>query len=142
MKSILYRFLILCAGSDEDILAKCPRSEHIKHAGFGSLVLVPATLGLFSMTYAISTFVENPFVYIAAGVTWAGIIFIFDRFLISTFRKKDSISKRCYLCYFFIEGDFFSVCRCSGCASFDIAILSSKYRGEYGRGGTCKNRQH
>ena len=93
MKSKLYRFLILCAGSDEDILQKCPRSEHIKHAGFGALVLVPATLGLFSMTYAISTFVKNPYLYILAGITWAGIVFIFDRFIISTFRKKNSVKK-------------------------------------------------
>ena len=93
MKSILYRFLILCAGSDEDILKRCPRSEHIKHAGFGALVLVPATLGLFSMTYAISTFVESPYLYILAGITWACIVFIFDRFIISTFRKKESIAK-------------------------------------------------
>jgi hypothetical protein len=93
LKSILYRFLILCAGSDEDILNKCPRSEHIKHAGFGALVLVPATLGLFSMTYAISTFVDNPYLYITAGITWACIILIFDRFIISTFRKKESIAK-------------------------------------------------
>lgn len=93
MKSTLYRFLIFCAGSDEDILERCPRSEQIKHAGFGALVLVPATLGLFSMTYAISTFVESPYLYILAGLTWAGIVFIFDRFIISTFRKKDSIAK-------------------------------------------------
>jgi hypothetical protein len=93
LKSILYRFLILCAGSDEDILKKCPRSEHIKHAGFGALVLVPATLGLFSMTYAISTFVENPYLYIFAGIVWACIVLVFDRFIISTFRKKESIAK-------------------------------------------------
>ena len=93
MKSILYRFLIFCAGSDEDILNRCPRSEHIKHAGFGTLVLVPATLALFSMTYAISTFVENPFIYIAAGFTWTCIVFIFDRFIISTFRKKHTLLK-------------------------------------------------
>lgn len=93
MKSKLYRLLIGCAGSDEDILAKCPRSEHIKHAGFGALVLVPATLGLFSMTYAISTFVEKPYLYILAGIVWAGIVFIFDRFIISSFRKKGSVVK-------------------------------------------------
>ena len=93
MKSTLYRFLILCAGSDEDILKRCPRSEHIKHAGFGALVLVPATLGLFSMTYAISTFVNNPYLYILAGIVWACIVLIFDRFIISTFRKKSSILK-------------------------------------------------
>jgi hypothetical protein len=93
LKSILYRFLIGCAGSDEDILKKCPRSEHIKHAGFGALVLVPATLGLFSMTYAISTFVKSPYLYVFAGIVWAGIVFIFDRFIISTFRKKSSVLK-------------------------------------------------
>jgi hypothetical protein len=93
LKSILYRFLIGCAGSDEDILKKCPRSEHIKHAGFGALVLVPATLGLFSMTYAISTFVKSPCLYVPAGIVWAGIVFIFDRFIISTFRKKGSVLK-------------------------------------------------
>ncbi len=93
LKSFIFRFLILCAGSDPDILQKCPRSEHIKHAGFGALVLVPATLGLFSMTYAISTFVQNPWVYVPAGVVWALIVFIFDRFIVSSFRKKDSISK-------------------------------------------------
>jgi len=93
LKSTLYRFLIGCAGSDSDILNRCPRSEHIKHAGFGALVLVPATLGLFSMTYAISTFVDNPYLYVAAGIVWAGIVFIFDRFIISTFRKKGSVVK-------------------------------------------------
>ncbi len=93
MKSILYRFLIGCAGSDVDILNRCPRSEHIKHAGFGALVLVPAALGMFSMTYAISTFVNNPFIYILAGLEWACIVFIFERFIISTFRKKATILK-------------------------------------------------
>ncbi len=91
MKSSIYRFLIRCAGSDEDILANCPRSEHIKHAGFGALVLVPATLGLFSMMYAISTFVDSPWLYGLAGITWALIVFIFDRFIISSFRKKGNI---------------------------------------------------
>ena len=93
MKSLLYRFLILCAGSDEDILEKCPRSERIKHAGFGALVLVPATLGFFSMTYALSTFVPSPFLYVPAGLLWALIVFIFDRFIVSSFRKKQSILK-------------------------------------------------
>ena len=84
---------MLCAGSDEDILEKCPRSEHIKHAGFGSLVLVPATLALFSMTYAISTFVDNAWLYIPAGIVWALIVFTFDRFIISTFRKRNSVAQ-------------------------------------------------
>ena len=92
LKSTLYRFLIRCAGSDEDILANAPFGTY-KTCRLWRLVLVPATLGLFSMTYAISTFVESPYLYIMAGITWAGIIFIFDRFIISTFRKKESIAK-------------------------------------------------
>lgn len=56
-------------------------------------MLVPATLGLFSMTYAISTFADNPYLYVTAGIVWAGIVFIFDRFIISTFRKKRSVLK-------------------------------------------------
>jgi len=45
------------------------------------------------MTYAISTFVNNPWLYIPAGIIWACIVLIFDRFIISTFRKKNSIAK-------------------------------------------------
>ena len=91
MKKLIYRFLILCAGSDKDLLDQCPKSEHIKHSGFGALVLVPAVLALFSMTYAISTFVDNRYLYVIAGITWCCIVFIFDRFVVSTFRKKDTI---------------------------------------------------
>ncbi len=93
LKRFIYRFLILCSGSDEDILKTCPRSEHIKHAGFGALVLVPAMLALFSMTYAISTFVDNTYLYITAGLIWCLIVFIFDRFVVSTFRKKETIKQ-------------------------------------------------
>lgn len=91
MKKLLYRFLIVCAGSDDDVLKECPRSEHIKHAGFGALVLVPALLAFFSMTYAISTFVENRYLYVLAGISWSVIVFVFDRFVVSSFRKKDTI---------------------------------------------------
>ena len=57
------------------------------------MVLVPATLGLFSMTYAISTFVNSPWLYLLAGITWALIVFVFDRFIISSFRKKSTVLK-------------------------------------------------
>lgn len=45
------------------------------------------------MTYAISTFVKSPYIYVLAGIVWAAIVLIFDRFIISTFRKKESIAK-------------------------------------------------
>lgn len=81
------------AGSDQDILDRCGRSEHIKHAGYGGLVLVPAILGVFSMIYAISTLTDRWYVYTAAGLTWGLIVFVFDRFIVSTFRKSDSPRK-------------------------------------------------
>lgn len=93
MKDFIYHILIWLSGSDKDILEKCPKSEHIKHALYGVLVLVPATLALFAMTYAISTFTEHWYIYIPAGIIWAIIVLFFDRFIVSTFRKSRSILK-------------------------------------------------
>lgn len=87
MKQVLYDFFVWCAGSDREILDRCGRSEHIKHAGYGGLVLVPAILGVFSMVYAVSTLTPNPGVYLAAGLVWGAIVFVFDRFIVATFRK-------------------------------------------------------
>lgn len=93
MKQTAYQFLIWCSGSNPDVLKKCPRSEHIKHAGYGALVLIPAVLALFTMTYAISTFVSEWYLYLPAGLCWAIIIFFADRFLVSSFRKANNLRK-------------------------------------------------
>ncbi len=91
MKKAIYEFLVWCSGSNTDVLAKCPRSEHIKHAGYGTLVLIPAILATFTMTYAISTFTEYWYYYVPAGICWAMIIFFADRFLVSSFRKANNL---------------------------------------------------
>ena len=93
MKDFIYKILIWLAGSDKDILEKCPRSEHIKHGLYGVLVLVPATLALFAMTYAISTFTKHWYIYVPAGVIWSIIVLFFDKFIVSTFRKSGSVLK-------------------------------------------------
>ncbi|MEN0046504.1 MAG: DUF4407 domain-containing protein [Bacteroidota bacterium] len=93
MKQALYNFFVWCAGSDRAILDRCGQSEHTKHAGYGGLVLVPAILGFVSMTYAVSTLTPKPLLYIGAGFIWAIIVFIFDRFIVSTFRKSESLFK-------------------------------------------------
>jgi len=93
LKGFIYNILIWCAGSDKDILKDCPQSEKIKHAGYGTLVIVPAILALFAMTYALSTFIDSYKLFIIAGIVWSLIILSFDRFIISTFRKSDSIKK-------------------------------------------------
>lgn len=91
MKLSFYQFLVWCAGSNPDVLAKCPRSEHIKHAGYGVLVLIPAVLSCFTMTYALSTFIDHSYFYVPAGICWAAIIFFADRFLVSSFRKANNL---------------------------------------------------
>lgn len=93
MKQTAYQFLIWCSGSNPDVLEKCPRSEHIKHSGYGVLVLIPAILALFTMTYAISTFIDHWYHYVPGGICWAVIIFFADRFLISSFRKANNLRK-------------------------------------------------
>lgn len=84
-------FFIWCAGSDQSILKHCPRSERIKHIGFGTLVLVPAILAFVSMTYALSTMgrlQEMTWLAYIGGLIWAAIIFSFDRYIVSTHRRK------------------------------------------------------
>jgi len=94
MENSLMSFFIWCAGSDKNILNECPDSEKIKHVGLGTLVCVPAILAVFSMTYAISTFVANPYLYLVCGLVWALIVFSFDRYIISTFRKTIDDKKK------------------------------------------------
>lgn len=93
MKDFLYRFFIWSAGADHEALKNCPRTEQIKFAGYGGLVLIPAVLALFAMTYAVSTIVDKALLYLGAGIIFACIVFIIDRFIVSTFRKSDSIVK-------------------------------------------------
>lgn len=69
---------------------------------------VPAILGLFSMIYAISTLTGKWPVYVAAGTVWALIVFIFDRFIVSTFRKSDSPRKD-ILSFLFFSRLLFSI---------------------------------
>lgn len=90
MKQSAYEFLTWCSGANPDVLAKCPRSEHIKHAGYGLLVLIPALLAFFTMSYAISTITDHWYIYVPAGFCWATIIFFADRFLVSSFRKANN----------------------------------------------------
>lgn len=59
--------------------------------GFGTLVLIPAILALVSMTYALSTvgqLEEHLWLAWLGGIAWALIIFSFDRYIVSTHRRK------------------------------------------------------
>ena len=75
------------AGADKEVLRQCSNSEKVKISGFGTLVLIPAIVGLFSMTYAISTLTNNALLFLAGGIIWFFIVLFIDRFIVSTLYK-------------------------------------------------------
>lgn len=82
---------IWSAGSDKSILSKCSDTEIIKHVGYGTLVIVPAVLAFISMTYALSTLdilKDKPQVVYYVSIFWGLTILSFDRFVVSTHRRK------------------------------------------------------
>ncbi|AWI25897.1 DUF4407 domain-containing protein [Flavobacterium pallidum] len=84
-------FFIWCAGSDTNVLSKCEGSVRTKHVGLGTLVVIPAILGFVSMSYALTTIElvnANKYLPLLGGAVWGMIIFAFDRYIVSTHRKK------------------------------------------------------
>jgi hypothetical protein len=84
------KFFLWCSGSDPKLLQTS--AERTKYIGLGTLVVVPAVLASFAMTYAISTLAEGWLVPVLAGLAWALIVFCFDRYIVSTFRKSTSLA--------------------------------------------------
>lgn len=85
------RFALWLSGADPVILKDCgplANTERIRFAGLGALILVPAVLGGFAMSYAISTLTRNPVIYVLAGLVWGLIVLAIDRYLVSTLTKS------------------------------------------------------
>jgi hypothetical protein len=101
MNKPVFDFFVWCSGADPELLAQCSRKEQIKYAGLGSLVLIPAILGLASMSYAISTLTDMPVLPILMALVWAAIVFAIDRFIVSTFRKGRSVLRDFFSFQFF-----------------------------------------
>lgn len=92
--SILERFFLFCGGTDPNILQDCSKGIKGKYIALGWLVLTPAVLALWSGSYFFSTiFNDNIYLPIFFGLVWALIILNFDRYLIITFEKGDSLFK-------------------------------------------------
>lgn len=106
---MIEHFLLWCAGSDKEILNRCPEYEKTKHIGFGSLVLSPAVLAFISMSYALSTIdkiSKKPDIFIFGGIIWGIIIFSFDRFIVSTHRRERNNIYELKNIYFYIRFSF------------------------------------
>ncbi len=97
------RFLWSCAGADDTILVRCPKSDSVKFQGMGGVVLATAVLAFASGSYAFYTVfgpktgtalgrdlhVPTMVLSILAGSVWALVIFNLDRFIVSSTGKGD-----------------------------------------------------
>jgi len=86
IKELGYNVVIWCSGSDPQNLELAPNAERIRHGQFGSLVLIPATVALFTMGYAISTLTSSYIIIISVAITWSLIVLTLDRFIVSTLK--------------------------------------------------------
>lgn len=102
LKTLIYQFLTWCSGANPDILANkarfsdkfiCGRSEQIKHAWTGALVLIPPLLAFCGMLYAASTLNISKVMIIFISCIWGIIVFILERYIVTSFRKSSSIKK-------------------------------------------------
>lgn len=90
MKIFFYNVLVWVSGADTNLLKDCPESEHKKYAQQGGLILIPTTLAFISMLFATSLLTTDTGIRIILSFVWAIIIFIIDRYIVSTFIKKES----------------------------------------------------
>lgn len=84
--NIIQIMLIYIAGYDLSTARSCTSSEINKMCKHATLILIPAMVGLFSMTYAIFLITENLLLSIVGGVIWGICIFFIDRSLVSSCR--------------------------------------------------------
>jgi hypothetical protein len=86
------RFFWWCAGTNVDILEKCP-TDQSKYFGVGGTIVFTALMASFAGGYAFFTaFKSTPLAFIF-GIFWGLLIFNLDRYIVSTIGKGDGTSK-------------------------------------------------
>lgn len=96
--SPIQRFFIICSGADKGIIEQCP-TEWNKYTGIGATIFFTGLLAWLSGGYALYTVFRNTnidtiddtalFFAIPFGFLWGAVIFNLDRFIVSTFHKKN-----------------------------------------------------
>ncbi len=89
---MLQQFFILCSGADTAILNTCTKGEQNKYAGIGATVFFTAVMAFIASSYALYTVFDNLFTSIFFGLIWGLLIFNLDRFIVSTIKKRNSLS--------------------------------------------------
>jgi hypothetical protein len=89
---MLKSFFILCSGADSNLLRSCSEGEQTKYVGIGATVFFTAIMAFIASSYALFTVFDNPYLASGFGLVWGLLIFNLDRFIVSTIRKRDSLS--------------------------------------------------
>lgn len=86
------RFFWWCAGTNIDVLEKCP-TDHSKYFGVGGTIVFTALMASFAGGYAFFTAFKSTPLAFAFGVFWGLLIFNLDRYIVTTIGKGDGTSK-------------------------------------------------
>ncbi len=86
------RFFWWCAGTNIDVLEKCP-TDHSKYFGVGGTIVFTALMASFAGGYAFFTAFKSTPLAFGFGVFWGLLIFNLDRYIVSTIGKGDGTSK-------------------------------------------------
>jgi hypothetical protein len=86
------RFFWWCAGTNIDVLEKCP-TDHSKYFGVGGTIVFTALMASFAGGYAFFTAFKSTPLAFAFGIFWGLLIFNLDRYIVSTIGKGDGTSK-------------------------------------------------
>ena len=89
---MLKQFFILCSGADTAILNDCSVGEQNKYTGIGATVFFTAIMATIAGSYALYTVFDNIWTSILFGVIWGLLIFNLDRYIVSTIKKRDTIT--------------------------------------------------
>jgi hypothetical protein len=73
-------------------LKRCP-TEAAKYTGIGATVFFTGVFAFLSASYALYTVFDNVFTSIGFGIVWGLMIFILDRFIVSSMRKEGRIGR-------------------------------------------------
>jgi hypothetical protein len=92
MMRYINRFFWWCAGTNVEVLEKCP-TDHSKYFGVGGTIVFTALMASFAGGYAFFTAFKSTPLAFAFGVFWGLLIFNLDRYIVSTIGKGDGTSK-------------------------------------------------
>lgn len=76
-----------CAGANVGILEGC-ETDHSRYTNIGATILLTALLASVSMAFAIHSIFESYWIAGAVGLLWGCMIFVLDRTIVTSMRKR------------------------------------------------------